>query len=50
MILVMIKGSFKLVEVYIDMGDDLVDLNEDDEINFMVTEVIGEEFMLRTSV
>ena len=47
---VMIKGSPKPVEVYIDMGDDSADLNEDDEINPMVTEAIGEESMLRTSV
>ena len=32
----MIKGSPKSVEVYVDMGDDSADMNEEEQMNLMV--------------
>ena len=47
---VMIKGSPRPVEVYVDMGDDSAEMNEDDEIPPMVMASLGEEQMLRQSL
>ena len=47
---VMIKGSPKPVQVYVDMGDDSAELDVDDDVPPMVTTAIGEENMLRTSM
>ena len=46
---VMIKGSPKPVEVYVDMGDDSADMNEEEQMNPMVLAAVGEEQMLRSS-
>ena len=46
---VMIKGSPKPVEVYVDMGDDSADMNEEEQMNPMVLAALGEEQMLRSS-
>ena len=45
----MIKGSPKPVEVYVDMGDDSADMNEEEQMNPMVLAAVGEEQMLRSS-
>ena len=47
---VMIKGSDEPIEVYVDMGDDSAEMNdEDDEVPPMVMASLGEEQMLRAS-
>lgn len=48
---VMIKGSPKPVEVYVDTGDDSADMQDGEEgMNPMVTAAMGEEAMLRSSL
>lgn len=48
---VMLKGSPRPVEVYVDMGDDSAELTEvEEETNPMVVAALGEEAMLRTSL